>query len=155
MPGQALRKKSVRKKLNPIDLEFQGKNVLLVDDSIVRGTTSIKIVDMVRTAGATEVHMCISSPPITNPCFYGIDTPEREELMAHLHDLDSMRKVIGVDSLHFISINGLYRAVGEKGRNIKNPQFCDACFSGDYPIRLSDLEDGSAPKQLSLLKTRD
>jgi len=154
-PTQQIRNLGVKLKHNANAHFLEGKRVVLIDDSIVRGTTSIKIVDMVRAAGATEVHMCVSSPPITNPCFYGIDTPEREELMAHIHDLESMRKVIGVDSLNFISFDGLYRAVGEKKRDVENPQFCDACFSGDYPIRLSDLENGNAPKQLSLLKTRD
>jgi amidophosphoribosyltransferase len=154
-PTQQIRNLGVKLKHNANAQYLKGKRVVLIDDSIVRGTTSVKIVDMVRAAGATEVHMCISSPPITNPCFYGIDTPEREELMASMHDLESMRKVIGVDSLNFISFDGLYRAVGDENRNIDNPQFCDACFSGDYPIRLTDLETGRAPKQLSLLKTRD
>ena len=153
-PTQQIRNLGVKLKHNANAQYLKGKRVILIDDSIVRGTTSVKIVDMVRAAGATEVHMCISSPPITNPCFYGIDTPEREELMASMHDLESMRKIIGVDSLNFISFGGLYRAVGEERRNTDNPQFCDACFSGDYPIRLTDLENGRAPKQLSLLKTR-
>jgi amidophosphoribosyltransferase len=154
-PTQQIRNLGVKLKHNANAQYLKGKRVVLIDDSIVRGTTSVKIVDMVRAAGATEVHMCISSPPITNPCFYGIDTPEREELLASMHDLESMRKVIGVDSLNFISFDGLYRAVGDESRNMDNPQFCDACFSGDYPIRLTDLETGRAPKQLSLLKTRD
>jgi amidophosphoribosyltransferase len=154
-PTQQIRNLGVKLKHNANAQYLKGKRVILIDDSIVRGTTSVKIVDMVRAAGATEVHMCISSPPITNPCFYGIDTPEREELLASMHDLESMRKVIGVDSLNFISFDGLYRAVGDESRNMDNPQFCDACFSGDYPIRLTDLETGRAPKQLSLLKTRD
>jgi amidophosphoribosyltransferase len=154
-PTQQIRNLGVKLKHNANSQYLKGKRVILIDDSIVRGTTSVKIVDMVRAAGATEVHMCISSPPITNPCFYGIDTPEREELMASMHDLESMRKVIGVDSLNFISFDGLYRAVGGESRNMDKPQFCDACFSGDYPIRLTDFETGRAPKQLSLLKTRD
>jgi amidophosphoribosyltransferase len=154
-PTQQIRNLGVKLKHNANAQYLKGKRVVLIDDSIVRGTTSVKIVDMVRAAGATEVHMCISSPPITNPCFYGIDTPEREELLASMHDLESMRKAIGVDSLNFISFDGLYRAVGDESRNTDNPQFCDACFSGDYPIRLTDLETGRAPKQLSLLKTRD
>jgi amidophosphoribosyltransferase len=153
-PTQQIRNLGVKLKHNANAQYLKGKRVILIDDSIVRGTTSVKIVDMVRAAGATEVHMCVSSPPITNPCFYGIDTPEREELMASMHDLESMSKIIGVDSLNFISFSGLYRAVGEERRNTDNPQFCDACFSGDYPIRLTDLENGRAPKQLSLLKTR-
>jgi len=151
MPGQAQRKQSVRRKLNPIPKFFQGKNVLLVDDSIVRGTTSTKIVEMVRQAGATEVHMRISSPPTTYSCFYGIDTPEREKLLAARYDLAGMAKLIGVDSLAFISLDGLYRAVGEKKRNTNCPQYCDACFTGDYPITLTDQnsDDCSPLSQLT------
>ena len=107
-----------------------------------------------RAAGATEVHMCISSPPITHSCFYGIDTPERDELMASTQDLEAMRKIVGVDSLSFVSFDGLYRAVGEGKRDADNPQYCDACFSGNYPIRLTDHEAGPSPKQLSLLNSR-
>ncbi len=125
--------------------------MILIDDSIVRGTTSRKIVEMVRNAGAREVHMRIASPPTTHSCFYGIDTPEREELLAARHDVDEMARVIGVDSLAFISIDGLYRAMGEPGRNDVRPQFCDACFTGDYPISLTDEADGTRPAQLSLL----
>ena len=128
-----------------------GKRVVLVDDSIVRGTTAIKIVEMVRAAGATEVHMRIAAPPTTHSCFYGIDTPQREELLASALDVEGMARHITVDSLAFISLDGLYRAMGEDGRNAELPQFCDACFTGDYPIRLTDAEDGGAPAQLSLL----
>ncbi len=154
-PTQQIRNLGVKLKHNANAQYLKDKRVILIDDSIVRGTTSVKIVDMVRMAGAREVHMCISSPPITNPCFYGIDTPEAAELMAAKHDLEEMRNIIGVDSLTFISYDGLYRAVGHQGRNAECPQYCDACFSGDYPVRLTDRESGSAPKQLSLLKTRD
>ena len=154
-PTQQIRNLGVKLKHNANAAYLKNKRVILVDDSIVRGTTSVKIVDMVRAAGAREVHMCISSPPITDPCFYGIDTPSRDELMAAQHDLEDMRKIIGVDSLTFISFDGLYRAVGHDGRDEENPQYCDACFSGNYPIRLADQESGPAPKQLSLLKTRD
>src|SRR5215470_17970229 len=107
--------------------------VVLVDDSIVRGTTSKKIVEMVRAAGAREVHMRISSPPTTHSCFYGIDTPERSQLLAARHDVEAMAELIGVDSLAFISIDGLYRAMGQPGRDPRQPKFCDACFTGDYP----------------------
>jgi amidophosphoribosyltransferase len=124
--------------------------VILVDDSIVRGTTSIKIVEMIRAAGAKEVHMRIASPPTTHSCFYGVDTPERDKLMAAKHSLAEMAKIIGVDSLAFVSIDGLYRATGEKGRDALRPQFCDACFSGDYPVPLTDHE-GGPPAQLSFL----
>ncbi|MCC7016757.1 MAG: amidophosphoribosyltransferase, partial [Rhodospirillales bacterium] len=125
--------------------------VVLVDDSIVRGTTSVKIVEMVRNAGASEVHVRISSPPTTHPCFYGIDTPERDKLLAARHDVENMRRFIGADSLAFVSLDGLYRAVGEPHRLSNAPQYCDACFSGEYPIPISDMNDGNVPKQLSLL----
>jgi len=117
-----------------------GKRVVLVDDSIVRGTTSRKIVEMVRAAGATEVHLRISSPPTTHSCFYGIDTPERGKLLAARHDVEAMAKAIGADSLAFISIDGLYNALGQTGRDAKSPHYCDACFTGDYPIALPDFE---------------
>jgi amidophosphoribosyltransferase len=125
----------------------------MVDDSIVRGTTSKKIVEMVRRAGATEVHMRISSPPTTHSCFYGIDTPERQKLLAYQYDVAGMAKFIGVDSLAFVSIDGLYRAMGLPGRDPRAPRFCDACFTGDYPIPLTDSAEGGAPTQLSLLET--
>jgi amidophosphoribosyltransferase len=95
--------------------------------------------------------MRISSPPTTHSCFYGIDTPERDKLMAARHDVPAMARIIGVDSLAFISMDGLYRAMGEPGRNPGQPKFCDACFSGDYPTTLTDLSDGERPAQLSLL----
>jgi amidophosphoribosyltransferase len=129
---------------------LEGKRVILVDDSIVRGTTSKKIVEMVRAAGAREVHMRISSPPTTHSCFYGIDTPERGQLLAAQHTVDEMADLIGADSLAFISLDGLYRALGRPGRDPDAPQFCDACFTGDYPIALPDREDNSE-RQLSLL----
>ena len=130
---------------------LKGKRVVLVDDSIVRGTTSIKIVEMVREAGATEVHMRIASPPTTHSCFYGVDTPTREQLLAFQMDVEQMAAHIGVDSLAFVSNDGLYRAMGESGRDANQPQFCDACFTGEYPISLSDADDGGGPAQLSLL----
>ena len=122
------------------------------DDSIVRGTTSVKIVEMVRDAGAAEVHMRISSPPTTHSCFYGIDTPERSKLLAAKHDLQGMADIIGVDSLAFISWDGLYRAVGEPSRDIEVPKYCDACFTGEYPIPLTDRNNAVGPRQLSLLE---
>jgi amidophosphoribosyltransferase len=123
---------------------------VLVDDSIVRGTTSVKIVQMMRDAGAREVHFRISSPPIRFPDFYGIDTPEKEKLLAATHSLEEMRAYIGCDSLAFLSVDGTYRAVGENGRNNLLPQFTDHCFTGDYPTPVSDLL-GESPKQLSML----
>jgi amidophosphoribosyltransferase len=130
---------------------LEGKRVILVDDSIVRGTTSRKIVEMVRAAGATEVHMRVSSPPTTHSCYYGIDTPERSQLMAAQHDLAAMAQIIGVDSLAFISIDGLYRALGKPGRDPARPYYCDACFTGDYAIPLTD-QLGNTERQLSLLQ---
>ena len=127
-----------------------GKRVVLVDDSIVRGTTSKKIVEMVRNAGAAEVHMRISSPPTTHSCFYGIDTPERGKLLAASHSVDDMAELIGADSLAFISIDGLYRALNKGDRDPTRPQYCDACFTGDYPIPLPDMVDNDH-RQLSLL----
>ncbi len=154
-PSDQIRHLGVRLKHNANPAVIKGKRVMLVDDSIVRGTTSTKIVTMVRNAGATEVHMCIASPPTKNSCFYGIDTPQGSELMANKHDLEEMRKIIGVDSLTFISLDGLYKAVGEKdGRDNDNRRFCDACFSGDYDIELTDLDSGNVD-QLSLLIGQD
>ncbi|MDA0654015.1 MAG: amidophosphoribosyltransferase [Proteobacteria bacterium] len=150
-PADQIRHLGVRLKHNPNRAALAGKKVVLVDDSIVRGTTSVKIVEMVRGAGAAEVHMRIASPPTAHSCFYGVDTPKREDLMAANLDVEGMRREIGVDSLSFLSIDGLYRAMGEPGRNAAQPQFCDACFSGDYAIPLVDQEDSELPQQLSLL----
>jgi amidophosphoribosyltransferase len=149
-PTDQIRHLGVRLKHNA-NRNLKGKRVILVDDSIVRGTTSTKIVDMVRNAGAREVHMRISSPPTTNPCFYGIATPDRDQLLAARYDVDAMARLIGVDSLAFISIDGLYRAMGQGRRDETAPQFCDACFTGDYPIPLTDANDGKVSVQLSLL----
>jgi amidophosphoribosyltransferase len=154
-PTARIRHLGVRLKHNANQAELKGKRVVLVDDSIVRGTTSMKIVEMVRAAGAAEVHMRVSSPPTANSCFFGIDTPERQQLLAAKHDLAGMAEAIGVDSLAFISFNGLYRAVMGEDRDADSPQYCDACFTGDYPIPLRDQEDGSIPEQLSLLVERD
>jgi amidophosphoribosyltransferase len=150
-PTDQIRHLGVRLKHNASRDDLKGKRVILVDDSIVRGTTSTKIVDMVRNAGAREVHMRISSPPTTHPCFYGIATPERDQLLAARFDVDEMARFIGVDSLAFISIDGLYRAMGDAGRDPLAPRFCDACFTGDYPIPLVDADDGKVSVQLSLL----
>jgi len=150
-PSEQIRHLGVRLKHNANGVYLKDKRVVLVDDSIVRGTTSVKIVEMVRNAGAKEVHMRVSSPPTAHPCFYGIDTPDQQELLAAQYDLDAMAKHIGVDTLAFISIDGLYRALGEYGRDIEIPQYCDACFSGEYPIRLIDHDKNPAQQQLSLL----
>jgi amidophosphoribosyltransferase len=137
-PTDQIRHLGVKLKHSANRAMIEGKRVILVDDSIVRGTTSTKIVEMVRNAGAAEVHMRVSSPPTTHSCFYGIDTPERSQLMAAQHDVPAMARIIGVDSLAFISLDGLYRALGRAGRDAKNPGFCDACFTGDYAIPLTD-----------------
>ena len=150
-PTDQIRHFGVKLKHNANRATLTGKRVILVDDSIVRGTTSTKIVDLVRNAGATEVHMRIASPPTTHSCFYGVDTPSRDKLLAAQHDVASMARFIGVDSLAFVSLDGLYRAMGERKRDPDAPRYCDACFSGDYPISLTDQSDGSAPTQLSLL----
>jgi len=122
---------------------IKGKRIILIDDSIVRGTTSKKIVQMLKEAGAAEVHMRIASPPTTDSCFYGVDTPERSKLMAANYSVQEMQEMIGADSLAFVSIDGLYRAAGEAARNNKQPQYCDACFTGEYPISIVDKQTKS------------
>ncbi len=153
-PTDRIRHLGVRLKHNANRSLIAGKRVVLVDDSIVRGTTSQKIVQMVRQAGASEVHLRISSPPTAHPCFYGIDTPEEGELLAHKHTVDGMAERIGVDSLAFITIDGLYRAMGKPGRNPLQPQFCDACFTGDYPTELPDRDEAVKQPELSFLAER-
>lgn len=139
-PSEQIRNMGVRLKLNVNRALIKGKRVILVDDSVVRGTTSRKIKEMVLDAGAAEVHFRIASPPTSWPCFYGVDTPERDKLLASSMNEDEMCAYLGVDSLKFISLDGLYRAVGEaEGRDDASPQYCDACFSGDYPVRPSDM----------------
>ena len=150
-PTDKIRHIGVKLKHNANRQFIQGKRLVLIDDSIVRGTTSVKIVEMMRAAGASEVHMRISSPPINHSCFYGIDTPESEQLLAHTHSLEEIRKCIGVDSLAYISIDGLYRALGQEARNNAAPQYCDACFTGDYPIKLVDFCDNTCNNELSHL----
>lgn len=142
-PKQSIRNFGVKLKLNPNRSLIEGKRVVLVDDSIVRGTTSRKIVEMVRAAGAKEIHMRISSPPTKHSCYYGVDTPDADELMANKMDQEAMRKAIGADSLAFVSFDGMYNAVGKP-----RSDHCDACFSGSYPVAI----DGPRSPQLSLLK---
>jgi amidophosphoribosyltransferase len=143
-PTEQIRNMGVRLKLNVNRALVAGKRVVLVDDSVVRGTTSRKIKDMILDAGAAEVHFRIASPPTAWPCFYGVDTPDRDKLLAAQMSEEEMREWIGVDSLAFVSLDGLYRAVGEaKGRDKSCPQYCDACFSGEYPVAPFDqLERG-------------
>jgi amidophosphoribosyltransferase len=149
-PTQSVRELGVRMKHSANRSVVEGKRIVLVDDSIVRGTTSVKIVKMMREAGAREVHFRISSPPIRFPDYYGIDTPERDKLLAATHSLEEMRKYIGCDSLAFLSVEGIYRAMGQGERNPDRPQFTDHCFTGDYPTPVTDkITEG--PKQLSML----
>jgi amidophosphoribosyltransferase len=134
-PAQAIRHFGVKVKHNAVQGLLQGKRVVLVDDSIVRGTTLIKIVAMLRNAGAREVHLRISAPPTTGPCHYGIDTPTREELIAHENTLDEIRDLMGGDSLGYLSLEGLRHATAPIKRG-----FCDACFSGEYPVAIDENE---------------
>jgi len=151
-PTQAIRDQGVRMKHSANRAVVAGKRIVLIDDSIVRGTTSRKIVQMMRDAGATEVHFRIASPPITHPDYYGIDTPERDKLLAATHGLEAMREFIGADSLAFLSVDGIYRAMGFEKRDAARPQFTDHCFTGDYPTPLTDqAAQDASPRQLSLL----
>jgi amidophosphoribosyltransferase len=140
-PTDHIRNLGVKLKHNANRHALQGKRVVLVDDSIVRGTTSTKIVELVRSAGAREVHIRVASPPITHSCFYGVNTPDRDKLVAARMDLQEMARYIGADSLAFVSLDGLYRALGQSaGRSKNQPQFCDACLTGEYPIHPIDHE---------------
>lgn len=150
-PTDSIRHMGVKLKHNANRRTLEGKRVVLVDDSIVRGTTSQKIVQMVREAGAREVHMRIASPPTRASCFYGVDTPESNKLLASRMSIQEMADFIRVDSLGFLSIDGLYRAVGEPERNNETPQFCDACFTKDYPTRLQDIEGSDNIRNLAFL----
>jgi amidophosphoribosyltransferase len=151
-PTQSIRELGVRMKHAPNRAVVKGKRIVLIDDSLVRGTTSKKIVQMMRDAGASEVHFRISSPPITHPDYYGIDTPEKEKLLAANHDVKGIRTIIGADSLAFLSVDGIYRAMGIEKRDPLRPQFTDHCFTGDYPTPLTDrAAQDPSPRQLSLL----
>jgi amidophosphoribosyltransferase len=150
-PTQTIRSLGVKLKHNANRAVVKGKRILLVDDSVVRGTTSVKIVQMMYEAGAAEVHMRIASPPIKHPDYYGIDTPEEKSLLAATHTLEEMRTFIGVTSLAFLSVDGVYRSMGHESRNNARPQFTDHCFTGEYPTRITDLLGESAKQQLSLL----
>ena len=146
-PQDAIRHFGVKVKLNAQRQVLEGKRVVVVDDSIVRGTTSRKLVQMIRQAGAREVHMRISSPPTTNPCFYGIDTPTREELIASSHDVEEIRQFLAADSLAYLSERGMYAFNGGRPHG-----FCDACFTGRYPIPPGDEQH---PRQLHLFEARE
>jgi len=153
-PSDQVRHLGVKLKHNANQALIQGKRLVLIDDSIVRGTTSLKIVQMLREAGAREVHMRIASPPTRHSCFYGVDTPERAKLLAAQMSVAQMNEFIRADSLGFISIDGLYRALGEELRDEAQPQYCDACFTGAYPTRLTDHEEHAEPDQLAMLAER-
>ncbi len=151
-PTQQIRQLGVKLKHSANRSQIAGKRVVLVDDSIVRGTTSVKIVQMMYEAGAREVHLRVASPPITHPDFYGIDTPDDKKLLAATHSLEEMRQFIGADSLAYLSVDGLYQSMGFDGRDPITPQFTDHCFTGDYPTPLTDKNGStSGPRQLSLL----
>ena len=155
-PSDTIRHLGVKLKHNANRILVKGKRVILIDDSIVRGTTSVKIVQMMRDAGAAEVHMRVGAPPITHPDFYGIDTPEQKQLLAANHSLDEMCAYIGADSLAFLSVTGLYKAMGHaKGRDPLNPAYTDHCFTGDYPTQLRDKKNDGHLRQLSLLSEPD
>ena len=149
-PGAEVRRLGVKLKHNANRALIKDKSIVLIDDSIVRGTTSLKIVEMMREAGAREVHMRIASPPTTHSCFYGVDTPEREKLLASRYSVPGMTDFIHADSLAFVSIDGLYKALGEAGRDGPAPKYCDACFTGDYPTVLTDYSDAHMDEQLAL-----
>ncbi|HVL73064.1 MAG TPA: amidophosphoribosyltransferase [Beijerinckiaceae bacterium] len=153
-PTQPVRELGVRLKHSANAAAVAGKRIVLVDDSLVRGTTSVKIVRMMREAGAREVHFRIASPPIRHPDFYGIDTPEKDKLLAATHDLEGMRAYIGADSLGFLSLEGLYRAMGYERRDPVRPQFTDHCFTGDYPTPLADLAVAT-PRKLAIFAEAD
>ena len=154
-PTQTIRAFSVKLKHNANRILVNKKRVILIDDSIVRGTTSIKIVQMMREAGATEVHMRIAAPPIRHPDFYGIDTPVQDQLLAANSSLEEMCDFIGADSLAFLTVDGLYKAMGhKKGRDNDNPAYTDHCFTGDYPTQLQDQKNDEKIQQLSLLSER-
>ena len=152
-PTQSHRSRSVSRKHAANKAVLDGKRVVLIDDSIVRGTTSEKIVQMVRNAGAKEIHFRSASPPIRHPDFYGIDMPSKEELLASRMDIEAMTKRLGVDSLAYLSVDGLYKAINGRGRDNDAPSYADHCFTGDYPTPLTDHESAESSKdyQLSLL----
>jgi len=153
-PGDKVRHLGVKLKHNANRALIKGKRIVLIDDSIVRGTTSLKIVQMMREAGAAEVHMRIASPPTRHSCFYGVDTPERSKLLAAQHDVAGMKDFIHAESLAFVSIDGLYKALGQAKRSDVRPSHCDACFTGDYPTTLTDQDEVETVDQFALLAER-
>ncbi|HQP21046.1 MAG TPA: amidophosphoribosyltransferase, partial [Phenylobacterium sp.] len=155
-PTQGARELGVRMKLSPNRSVLAGKRVMLIDDSIVRGTNSVRVVRMVREAGAAEVHLRSASPPIKWPDFYGIDMPDRDKLLAANHSVEEIAKILDVDSMGYLSVEGLYWSMNSAPRDPAEPQFTDHYFTGDYPTRLLDREiaegrNDSADRQLSFL----
>ena len=146
-PGQELRRQGVRLKFNPVPEVVAGKRVVVVDDSIVRGNTLPQIVQMLRDAGAAEIHLRISSPPIKHPCHYGIDMPTREEMVAHGRSVEQIAEMLAADSLHYLSLEGVYEAVG-----VSREEHCDACFSGDYPLAGTEEAQGKHALELPLVR---
>jgi amidophosphoribosyltransferase len=142
-PAQSIRHFGVKVKLNPVKSILAGKRVILIDDSVVRGTTSRKIVKMVRAAGATEVHLRVSCPPTISPCFYGVDTPRRSELIAATHSLEEIRKYVAADSIGYLSMDGLLAAVAPRQKS-----YCTSCYTGKYPVAFP--RDENAYLQLTL-----
>jgi len=154
-PSQNIRQFGVKLKHNANLSFIEGKKVVLIDDSIVRGTTAKKIIKMIYEAGAKEVHIGIACPPITNPDFYGIDTPDYNELISSKHSIEEVNSIIGSKSLFYLSLDGTYKAMGYDKRDDNNPQFTDHCFTGDYPTSLLDKEQGNTTKQYSLLSEKN
>ena len=154
-PTQNIRQFGVKLKHSANRSYIENKKVVLIDDSIVRGTTARKIVKMIYDAGASEVHFGISCPPITHPDFYGIDTPDYDELLASKNTIEEMKVSIGATSLFFLSLDGTYKAMGHAKRDNNQPQFTDHCFTGDYPTQLLDHEQGTVSKQYSLLTEKN
>ena len=154
-PTQTIRQLGIKLKHNANKHIIKDKKIVLIDDSIVRGTTAVKIVQMIRDAGAKEVHMRVSSPPIKFPDYYGIDTPTVNELIAANKSIKEIQDLLKLDSLHFLSLDGLYRSMGHKKRDNNTPQYTDHCFTGDYPTRLIDRDVGSLSNQLSLLNEKN
>ena len=151
-PKQQVRQFGVKLKHNANSSCIKNKRIILIDDSIVRGTTCLKIVKMLKDAGVKEIHMKVASPPITHPDYYGVDTPKQSELLAAKKNISEMSKYIGVNTLSFLSIEGLYKSMGFKNRNSNSPQFTDHCFTGDYPvIPVDKVLDKLKHNQLSFL----
>ena len=153
-PTQQIRSLGVKLKHNPNKALIKNKSLVLIDDSLVRGTTAIKIIKMLYDAGAKEVHLSVASPPIKYPDYYGVDTPNQDELLAYRFDLEGMRKFINAKTLNFLSIEGLYKSMGYEKRNVSYPQFTDHCFTGEYPVKPLDAHDKNFVNELSLMSSK-